>query len=279
MKKTVLFLSLAMMLAACGDKAAEQAPPATASAAASAPSAVNPNHNPKWQTYKVGSQLTYPPFHYQGEKGEPLGFEMELLEAVAKAGEFNIIVQHTPRTALEQTLSDDLVQIWSSTISVTPERSEKMDFSQPFMKSSREVIFIKDNEENQKVTSTSHFRNKRIAANKYSSTAPDIIAKLTGSEKNMVVTESYHLSMKELLAGNVDGVFDNELVLINYLQNHKDVPKMRSIVVAEENKDFAFAVKKGNTEILNKINQGLEKVKADGTYQKLVEKWFGSHQM
>lgn len=287
MKPSVLFLVLSFVLAACNNEtpvpetakptpAASNASVATsATVAASSVSVTNPDHNPNWQTYTVGSQLTYPPFHYQGEKGEPLGFEMELLQLVAKAGEFNVNVQHAPRSSLETTLDNGSIQIWSSTISVTPERSEKMDFSQPFMQTDREVILIQDNEANQKITDLNHLRGKKLAINKYSSTAPEITKKLTGAASNAVITDSYHLSMKELFAGNVDGVLDNELVLINYLRNNANAPKTRSLLVAEEKKDFAFAVKKGNTELLNKINKGLEKVKADGSYQKLVEKWFG----
>lgn len=294
MKSTLFLLTCTFLLAACGQKGSSNnnsqsnspaSSPASSQTAASGVAAVSEpalphqDHNPAWKTYTVGSQLTYPPFHYQGEKGEPLGFEMELLTAVAKAGRFNINIQHAPRTSLESTLNDGSIQIWSSTISVSPERSEKMDFSLPFMNTSREVIFVQDTEENKNITTTAHFRNKLIAANKYSTTAPSIIAKLTGSEKNMVVTESYHLSMKELFAGKVDGVFDNELVLTYYLQNNPNAQKTRSILVSDEKKDFAFAVKKGNTEVLEKLNKGLETVKSDGTYQKLVQKWFGDYQM
>lgn len=276
MNKTLLITLLsATLLTACGGSEAPPSPSPTASA----PAATNPDRNPSWQTYIVGSQLTYPPFHYQNEKGEPIGFEMELLKAVAKAGEFNITVQHAPRSTLEQTLNDGSIQIWSSTVSISPERAAQMDFSQPFMYSDRDVIYIQDTEANQNISTLAHFKGKKLAVNEFSSSAKETAKKLTGSETNVVVTKSYYLSMKELFAGNVDGVLDNGLVLANYTQNNPTAPKTRSILVAEEKKDFAFAVKKGNTEILEKLNKGLEKVKADGTYQKLVQKWFGNEQI
>lgn len=277
MKKT-LFLTLlsAALLTACGGS---ETPASPAAAASTAAVAANPDRNPAWQTYIVGSQLTYPPFHYQDEKGEPIGFEMELLKAVAKAGEFNITVQHAPRNTLEETLNNGSIQIWSSTVSISPERAAQMDFSQPFMYSDRDVIYIQDTEANKAITDLAHFKGKKLAVNEFSSSAKETATKLTGSEANVVVTKSYYLSMKELFAGNVDGVLDNGLVLANYTQSNPSAPKTRSILVAEEKKDFAFAVKKGNTEILDKLNKGLEKVKADGTYQKLVEKWFGNEQI
>lgn len=280
MKRTILFLTTSLLLAACNEhKQTAQTASAVATATAANATAVNPNHNPAWKTYTVGSQLTYPPFHYQGEKGEPLGFEMELLQAVAQAGEFNITVQHAPRTSLELTLDDGSIQIWASTVSISPERLAKMDFSQPFMQVDREVIYIQDNDANKNITQLEHLKGKKLAVNSFSKTAKDTATKLTGSDNDVVVTKSYHLSMKELFSGNVDGVLDNGLVLANYLKNNADAPKTRSILVAEEQKDFAFAVKKGNTEVLDKLNKGLEKVKADGTYQKLVEKWFGDQKI
>lgn len=278
-KKALSVLVFSALLSACNNQATteSQSQNQTTQAASqtSTITLTNANHNPNWQTLIVGSQLTYPPFHYQGEKGVPMGFEMELLEAVAKAGEFNITVQNTPRTALEQTLNDDSIQIWSSTISINPERAAKMDFSQPFMHTDRNVLVLLDNDANKSVQKPEDFKGKTIAVNEISKKNQEIAEKITGAKTSVAITKTYVISMSELFQGKVDAVLDNELVLMNYIKNQKDISATRTILVSEEKKDYAFAVKKGNADILAKINSGLEKIKADGTYQKLVQKWFG----
>ncbi|MDO4434179.1 MAG: transporter substrate-binding domain-containing protein [Alysiella sp.] len=227
----------------------------------------------------MASQLTYPPFHYIGNNGEPDGFEVALLQEVAKAGEFNITIQNTPRTLLEETLNNDRVQIWSSTISINPERATQMDFSQSFMHKDSRAIVLQDNEANQSLQKAKDFKGKKIAINELSKGDREAAMNLADSKNNLVVTPSYITSIGSMLTGETDAVLDNGLVLRNYLKKQKDLPSMRMILPSEENKDYAFAVKKGNAELLNKINQGLEKVKADGTYQKLVEQWFGDEKI
>lgn len=271
MKRTLSILAVSLLLVACGNSDK----PSDSTAASSAPATVANSQNNNLPTYIVGSQLTYPPFHYQDERGEPIGFEMELLKAVAHAGGFNIQVQNTPRKALEKTLDDGSIQIWSSTISIVPERSEKMDFSEPFMHHDRESIYILDNDANKSIQKPEQLKDKKIAINEFSRTGKETVEKLTGSALNAIVTKSYHLSMKDLYTGKVDGVLDNDLVLINYIKNQTNAPATRRLSVKDENKEYAFAVKKGNKELLDKINKGLETIKADGTYQKLVHKWFG----
>lgn len=265
MKTYLSLLLTTVFLTACN-----QPNNTTSSAPASAPTAASAS------AYVVASQLTYPPFHFRAEKDTPTGFEIELIQAVAKAEGLNINIQNTPRNALEQTLNDNTVQIWASTVSVSPERSEKMDFSKPFMYRDREILVILDNAENKNVQGTEHLQNKKVAINKFSRTGQDTVAKITGDKTNAVVSESYYASMNKLFNNEVQAVLDNELVLSHFLKSNPNVPATRSIVVKDETKNYAFAVKKGNTELLNKINAGLDKVKSDGTYQQLVDKWFGN---
>lgn len=114
MKKYLTLCLTALALGACSDHKTPEAQQ-QASAAAAVP------------VYRVGSHLSYPPFHFVNEKGEPTGFEVEVLQATAKAGGFDVEIINTPRSGLERTLNDGSLDIWSSTISVKPERAEKID--------------------------------------------------------------------------------------------------------------------------------------------------------
>lgn len=276
MKKFAYLLSVAILLTACNGKTEHNTNNQT-----SAPETVQnhelgqPYTNPSWVTYRVGSQLTYPPFHFQEKNGIPTGFEMEVLNEVARAGEFNVQVTNAPRSSLVETLNNNTFDIWSSTISIKPERLAEMDFSKPFLNNDTDVIYILDNEKNKNIQTLEDFKGKTISVNKHSQTAPDFAAKLTGSKAHVTITDSYYLSLKEVYLGKADGALDNQYVLANAVkQTTGESPKVRYIVAKEEQKDFAFAVKKGNNNILKKLNKGLDKIKTDGIYEKLLTKWF-----
>ena len=77
----------------------------------------------------------------------------------------------------------------------------------------------------------------------------------------------------QLQNGEVQGVIVDKPVGEAYLNNHGDIAKF----VGEsfgEHEEFAFAVQKGNTELLEKLNTGLANIKANGKYDELVAKWF-----
>lgn len=75
--------------------------------------------------------------------------------------------------------------------------------------------------------------------------------------------------------GEVDGTLGDSRVLEYFSKQYPNI-QTRKISLGEQKRELAFAVQKGDRALLNQINQGLAKVKANGTYQQLVNKWFGT---
>ncbi|UOP04938.2 transporter substrate-binding domain-containing protein [Conchiformibius kuhniae] len=275
MKKTFVLCVLALALSACSDdveenQTAKKPPP---SQAAAANSTAAPAANPDWPTYKIATEANYPPFQYRDENGVPIGFEVELMQAVARAAQFNAHIVHTSRKEWERTLNNDSFHIWSSSFTISPERKEVAGFSKPFL-AVENVVYVVDNEKNQTVRSAADLKGKKIAVSSYSKSAPEIVGKLTGSAGLVVPTDTFYLALKSVYGNKTDGVFGQDLVLA-YYSLHNPAVKMKQINVGEPKKEVAFVVKKGNTELLDKLNEGLDKVRADGTYAKLLKRWFG----
>lgn len=288
MKKYLTILALSVFLTGCQDagnsadssKAASTTAP-TESAAVVAASSVAVGQqqpdNPNWKTYRVATEATYPPFQFRDETGLPIGFEVELLHEVAKAGEFNITWIHTKRRQWLDMLNNDHVDVWSSSFTVSPEDSAVADFSVPFAEVEN-VVHVVDDEKNKSIQSVSDLQNKKISVSKYSKSGPTVVGKITGSVDNAVRADTFYLALKDLYAGQVDGVFGQNLVLAYYAKERPET-KTKTIVLGEPKKSLAFVVKKGNKEVVEKLNAGLNKVKADGTYDQLVKKWFGESQV
>lgn len=273
MKKYLTVLVSALVLAACSGGSSEQSashPPAAAGF-----SSHIGKINPEWPTYTVGSELSYPPFQFiKDAQGGVDGFELELLQKIAEAEKFNIRVVNTPRNTSYQTLNNGERDIWASAFSVNPETEAKAELSKPFL-DFEFTIYVLDNEENNRnLTSPASFKGKKIAVSKFSKYATDAATRLTEAQKNVIRSPSLYLALKEVYLSRADGVLSDSRVLAYYKLRNPEI-KTRSIPLGEPPKQLVFLVKKGRKDLTAKLNSGLDKVKADGTYAKLMEKWFG----
>ncbi len=108
-------------------------------------------------------------------------------------------------------------------------------------------------------------------------TGDEVVTKLQGKNStNIKRFESTPLALKELEAGGVDAVVADNGVVVNYVTNN---PGAKFKTVSDKSfapEQYGFAVKKGNTELLEKLNKGLADIKADGTYDQIYAKYFGA---
>jgi polar amino acid transport system substrate-binding protein len=107
-------------------------------------------------------------------------------------------------------------------------------------------------------------------------TGDETISKLQGKNStNIKRFESTPLALKELEAGGIDAVVADNGVVINYVANNA-ASKFRTVndpaFVPEQ---YGIAVRKGNAELLAKVNQGLAAIRADGTYDRIHAKYLG----
>lgn len=274
-------LIVSCFLAACdsGSAVQQNTAPAQSSAPTVAASQVekpvaSTTHNPAWKTVMVATEATYPPFQYRNESGIPIGFEVELLQEVAKAAQFNVNIVHTERKNWKYSLSNGHFDIWSSSFTISDKDADVADFSEPFLQVEN-VVYVADNEKNAHVKTEKDLKGKSISISKYSKSAPQIVGELTGSPDLVVPSDTFYLALKGVYAGKTDGVFGQDLVLAYYAKQENSPVKIKIINLGEKKKSLAFVVKKGNTEMLKKINEGLKKVKENGVYDGLVKKYFG----
>lgn len=268
----VLSTICAFLLMACSqsEQTSSQTPPA-ASVPQTNISSSEPSSNASQETLLVGSELSFPPFEFKNEQGQATGFEIDLLQAIAK--EENLAIQFLPikRDKFIDGLNAKQYRIAVAAIAINAERSTQVDFSNPILDYDRE-IYLLDDPKNQSLKTVADFKGKTLAASRSFNTAEEIV----GSAQNVIKKDTFYLALKAMYQGEVDGTLGDSRVLEYFSKQHPDI-KTRKISLGEQKRELAFAVQKGDKALLDKINQGLEKVKANGTYQQLVDKWFGSN--
>jgi len=269
-RRTVLSaIAATMMLAACGKKA-EPAPteapapaPAPAAATAPAPAAA--------KVYKVASDASYAPFESQTDDKKVVGFDVDVLTAVGDKAGIKVEFINTPWEGIFATLGTGDRDLVASAVTITDERKQSMDFTDSYFEA-KQLIAVP---EASKIAKADDLKTKKVGV-QTGTTGDEVVQKLLGkTSANIKRFESTPLALKELQNGGVDAVVADNGVVINFVANNPG-SKLKTVDDAGFAKEYyGFALKKGNTELAAKINDGLKQIKADGTYDKIYAKYFG----
>jgi len=262
--KTSGLLMAGLVLAACGKQEAP-APAAPAASATAAPP-------PPAKVYVVGTDAAYAPFESQNEKGEIVGMSMDIFNAVAAKAGIQIKFVNTPWEGIFNSLQQGDRDALISSITITDERKQTMDFSSPYF-DAQQLIAVKDTS---KVTKFDELKKLKVGV-QTGTTGDEVVSKLLGKTNTAVKRfESTPLALKELESGGVDAVVADNGVVIHYVANNAGA-KFKTVSDASFTPEqYGIAVKKGNAELLEKINKGLADIKADGTYDKIYAQYFGA---
>ncbi|MDP9043997.1 MAG: basic amino acid ABC transporter substrate-binding protein [Pseudomonadota bacterium] len=246
-----------LSLAGCGKQ--EPAP-----AAGEAPAAAG-------KVYLVGTDAAYAPFEFQNEKGEIVGFDVDVVTAVAAKGGFAVKFVNTPWEGIFNALAQGDRDLLVSSITITKERQQTMDFSAPYF-DAKQLIAVKNDS---KVAHFDDLKAMKIGV-QTGTTGDDLVSQLQGKNSaNIKRFESTPLALKELEAGGVDAVVADNGVVVNYVLNNSGKQFKTVDDPAFQPEHYGIPVKKGNAQLLAKIDQGLAAIKADGTYEKIRARYFG----
>ncbi len=260
-------LMAGLVLAACGKQAEPPPPPPAAPAVEASAPAPAPA-----KVYVVGTDAAYAPFESQNDKGEIVGFDIDVVSAIAAKAGFEVKFVNTPWEGIFNTLAQGDRDFLVSAITITEERKQTMDFSNPYFDASQ-LIAVRDNS---KVAKFDDLKKLKVGV-QTGTTGDEVVTKLLGKNStNVKRFESTPLALKELEAGGVDAVVADNGVVENYVANNTTA-KFKTVSDSSFTPEqYGLAVRKGNAELLEKLNKGLADIKADGTYDQIYAKYFGA---
>lgn len=254
-------IAAGLLLAGCKPQAPAPAPKADA-AKAPAPAKV----------LVVGTDAAYAPFESQNEKGEIVGFDIDIVRAIAQKAGFEVKFVNTPWEGIFNTLAQGDRDLLVSAITITDERKQTIDFSDPYF-DAHQLIAVP---EKSKVAKFDDLKKLKVGV-QTGTTGDEVVSKLLGkTSTNIKRFESTPLALKELESGGVDAVVADNGVVVNYVTNNKDAKFRMVNDAAFQPERYGIAVRKGNAELLAKINKGLADIKADGTYDAIYARYFGA---
>lgn len=225
------------------------------------------------QTYVVGSGGTYRPFEFENSQKQLEGFDIDIIKAVAKAEGFDIKLVNTPWEGIFATLNSGDRDIIISGITITDKRKAMVDFSTPYFPAEQSIVVPDDS----KVDSINALKGKKVGV--VNSSAGDIVVSETLGKNSTDIKrfDNTPLMLQELTEDGIDAAVGDVGVIKYYIKSHPE-KALKTVSDAKfERQYFGIAVAKGNQELMDKINAGLKKIIADGTYAKIYSTWFDSN--
>jgi len=206
--------------------------------------------------------------------GKAVGWEYDAIDALSKKLNFKPEYQNTSWDAMIQAVSDKQYDMGMTGITIKDDRKEKVDFSDPYMKS--EIFMLVRGDESRFTDPKSFAANDKLLIGAQAGTSPFYVAVynvLDGNEQNprIKLFETFAASVAALQSGDVD------LVLTDSAGGKALVAasdgKLKLVGGPLQAEDFGFIFPKGS-DLVAPINAGIAALKADGTLDKITQKWF-----
>lgn len=216
----------------------------------------------------VGSSATYRPFAYETPTKEIVGYDIDIIRAVAQKAGLQIKIVNTPWTGIFAALNNGDVDLVISGVTINDKRKQSYDFTAPYFEARQLIAVNKDSA----VKNLKDLSGKKVAV-VTGSTADDIASREFGkTNPDIRRFESTPVIISELANGGVDAAIGDNGVIAFRTQEHKQLKTVSDASFPKEY--FGIVVKQGNKALLDKLNKGLATAKTDGTYAQIYKKWF-----
>ncbi|MBN2161921.1 MAG: transporter substrate-binding domain-containing protein [Pontiellaceae bacterium] len=219
---------------------------------------------------RAGAEPDYPPFSFVSETGAPQGYSIDLLskvlEVMGQRPEFQLAQWAEIKTALAEGKLDVL-----PIVAFSEDRAELFDFSTSYI-TLHGAVFVRDDET--RITGIRDLKEYTVAVMRGDITEEYV--RNTVLCRKMITTDTYPEAFRMLENGAVDAVLAQHLMGVTLLQQ-MGMDHIRTVGNPENDfhKRYCFAVQKGNTELLNLLNEGLAMVESQGILRGLEQKWMG----
>ena len=220
----------------------------------------------------VVAELGFAPFEYMDEKtSEPVGFDVDVINAVAE--KMGLTASYLPNQKFD-TLVPIIKQggkadVSIAAITITDERLESVDFSEPYLDSNQAIVVAKGSSETEE---TLNDASKQVVC-QGGTTGDEWIGENLPDAVRVPVDD-----VTAALTGVQTGLYQAmvvDLPVASYMlsQSFSDLEIVKEIPTGEQ---YGIAVSKDNPELTQAVNKALEDMKSDGTMKEIETKWFGS---
>jgi len=208
----------------------------------------------------VGTDAAYAPFESFDDSGKIVGIDVDVVNAIGEEVGVDFEINNVAWEPLFQQVTNGEVDLGVSAITITEERKETYDFTEPYYEATQLIVTKEDSD----IASLADLKDKKIGV-QINTTGHYAAQDLQGKTSTSILPyETTPIAIQEVINGTVDAAIGDNAVILEYIKNNPD-SKLKSIEDDSFEKEYyGLMVKKGNEEVLDLLNEGIEKLKETG---------------
>ncbi|MDR1870925.1 MAG: ABC transporter substrate-binding protein [Deltaproteobacteria bacterium] len=215
-----------------------------------------------------GIDAKYPPFAYIAESGEAQGFDIDMINWIAKKKGLSVVHQAFDWSSIVTNLKDKKLDLIASGLSVTAERAEQVTFSNPYWKV-KQVVLVKADSP---LTLDEVLKGGKTIGLQSGTSELASMEKANGQDgRKYTITgfESADMSIQDVINGRIDAAVMNDSKATEFLEKF---PVKALGLAGIPDEDYAIAVNKESVELLKVLNEGLAEIQKDPIWAELIKK-------
>jgi polar amino acid transport system substrate-binding protein len=225
-------------------------------------------------TIVIGIDDKFAPMGFRDDKNEIVGFDIDYAKAAAEKMGLTPKFQPIDWKTKETELSSGRIDLIWNGYTITDQRKKAVLFTKPYLKNAQVVATLADSE----IIKLDDLAGKEVGLQSLSSASDALDANPIKSKIKKVTEFSDNvLALTDLKTGRVDAVVIDEVVIDYYMS--KEEATFKVLDESLEPEEYGVGVKKGNEELLQKLQKALDEMNEDGTAAEISEKWFGENKV
>lgn len=224
----------------------------------------------------IGLDDTFVPMGFKDDDGKIVGFDVDLAKAVFKEYGIEAKFQPIDWSMKENELDNGTIDLIWNGYTVTKSREKKVLFSDPYAQNEQVLVTKKDSG----ITDAKGMKGKVLGAQEGSSgyeafnNQADVL-KDNVKDNDATLYASFNEAMIDLENNRIDGLLIDKVYADYYLKQANKMDNFNIFNVGFTNEDFAVGARKGDKELISKINSAFKKLQENGQYAEISKKWFG----
>ena len=232
------------------------------------------NEDYKQKTVVIGLDSDFPPMGFLNEKNEIIGFDIDLARAVGEEIGINVKFQPINWDAKEMELNTGKIDIIWNGLTYSKEREQQFSLTKTYMET--KPIVVVNAEINKNINNLEDIYGKSVCLQKGALAQASLISsEAVNNSKETVYLETMLDCLNEVRLGKIDAAIVDDVIARYYLKKFSNENELKILEKEIPAENYVIAVKKGNEELKNLIEEGLEKIVKSGKAKEISEKWFG----
>ncbi|MEU3842062.1 glutamate ABC transporter substrate-binding protein [Streptomyces sp. NPDC028635] len=222
---------------------------------------------------KIGIKYDQPGLGLKEPNGDFSGFDVDVATYIAgqlgyKPDQIQFV--ETKSADRENALSRGDVKFIVATYSITPKRQQKVDFAGPYLLAHQDLLIKKDSD----ISKGTDLNGKKLCSVTGSTSAQNVQQKIA-PKAQLKEYSGYSECIAGLQSGAVDAVTTDDSILAGFAAQDKYKGQFKLAGLKLSNENYGVGVKKGDTQLVDKINKAIEKMESSGAWEAAVKKNFG----